>query len=102
MGKIVLTMQMSLDGVVSKEDQWMMLSEEIFEDYLEYYNTIETIVVGSHSYSSLANHWQRAENSSNSLERTIAKRINDLPKVVISRSNVDLILEEFTADCCKR
>ncbi|PTM59344.1 dihydrofolate reductase family protein [Desmospora activa] len=91
MGNIVLTMQMSLDGIVSNEDQWMMLSEEIFEDYLEYYNTVETIVVGGNTYSSMAQYWQQAEMSSNSLERAIAQRINDLPKVVISRSKVDLI-----------
>lgn len=91
MGKIVLTMQISLDGIVSHEDQWMTLSEEIFEDYLQYYQTVDTIVVGSNSYTSLAQHWQRAENSSNSLERAIAKRMNEIPKVVISRSEVDLM-----------
>lgn len=91
MGNIVLTMQMSLDGIVSDEYKWMTLSEEIFEDYLEYYNSVDTIVVGRNSYSSLAQHWQQAENSSNSLERAIAKRINEIPKIVISSSEVDLI-----------
>lgn len=91
MGNIILTMQMSLDGVVSGEDRWMTLSEEIFEDYLEYYNSVDTIIVGRNSYASLAQHWQQAENSSNWLERAIAVRINEIPKVVISRSEVDLI-----------
>lgn len=92
MGRILMTMQMSLDGIVSNEDKWMTLSEEIFEDYYEYYNTVETIIVGSNSYSSLAQHWQNAEEfSKNPLEQAIAKRINDIPKVVISRSEVNLV-----------
>lgn len=91
MGRIILTMQVSLDGIVSNEDQWMTLSEEIFEDYLEYYNTVDSIIVGSHSYASLAEHWQNAENSNNDLERAIAKRMNDIPKLVISRTEVDLV-----------
>ncbi|WP_248925008.1 dihydrofolate reductase family protein [Paenibacillus hamazuiensis] len=91
MGNIVLTMQLSLDGVVSDEYRWMSLCEEIFEDYLEYYNTVDTIIVGRNSYASLAGHWQQAENSSNSLERAIARRMNEIPKVVISHSEVELI-----------
>ncbi|CAH0120934.1 MULTISPECIES: dihydrofolate reductase family protein [unclassified Paenibacillus] len=92
MGKIVLTMQMSIDGVVSNEDRWMTLSEEIFEDYLEYYQSLEAIIIGGHSYSSMAHYWQNAEQSSHSpLERAIAERMNALPKVVISRSQLDLV-----------
>ncbi|GIO29554.1 MULTISPECIES: dihydrofolate reductase family protein [Paenibacillus] len=91
MGEIVLTMQVSLDGIVSDEHKWMTLSEEIFEDYLEYYKTVDTIIVGRNTYASLADYWQQAENSSkNSLERAIAQKMNDIPKVVISRSDVEL------------
>lgn len=91
MGKIILTMQLSLDSVVSDEHLWMMLSEEILEDYLDYYNTVDTIMVGKNSYASLAEYWQQAENSSNDLERAIARRMNEIPKVVISHSEVDLV-----------
>ncbi|MEJ8545055.1 hypothetical protein [Brevibacillus borstelensis] len=51
--------------------------------------TVDTIVVGRNSYSSLAQHWQQAEHSSDSLERAIAKRMNDIPKVMISRSDME-------------
>lgn len=84
-------MQLSVVSVVSEEYRWMMLNEEIFEDYLEYYNTVDTIIIGRNSYSSLAQHWQQAENSTNELERAIAKRMNDIPKMVISHSEVDLV-----------
>jgi hypothetical protein len=53
MRKIILYMQISLDGVVSNVDQWMTLSDEIVEDALESYNTVDTIVVGSNTYPSL-------------------------------------------------
>ncbi|CFX13597.1 Uncharacterized [Syntrophomonas zehnderi OL-4] len=43
MGELIITMQMSLDGVVSQEDRWMSLSEEILEDYLAYYKTVAAL-----------------------------------------------------------
>ncbi|QRG69018.1 dihydrofolate reductase family protein [Brevibacillus choshinensis] len=91
MGKVVLYMQVSLDGVVSDVEQWMNLSDEILEDALAYYDTLDAIVIGGHSYSSMAAYWQQAEDASDSaLERRFAKRINELPKIVISRSEQEL------------
>ncbi|EES72410.1 LOW QUALITY PROTEIN: hypothetical protein POTG_03018, partial [Paenibacillus sp. oral taxon 786 str. D14] len=40
---------------------------------------------------------QQAEHSANSLERAIAKRINEIPKAVISHSEVDLIWQNSRA-----
>lgn len=92
MGKAVLTMHMSLDSVVTNEDQWMKLNDEILEEYVDYYNRIDRIVVGGNTYAHLAEYWQNAEQSSGSdLERSIAKKINDIPKTVISRSLKDLV-----------
>lgn len=90
MGEIILTMQVSLDGIVSDEHLWMTLSREILEDYLDYYQTIDTIIVGRNSYGSLAEYWQQAENSSDALEQAIAKKMNDIPKLVVSHSDVEL------------
>lgn len=90
MGEIILTMQVSLDGIVSDEHLWMTLSREILEDYLDYYQTIDTIIVGKNSYASLAEYWQQAENSSDVLEQAIAKKMNDIPKLVVSHSDVEL------------
>lgn len=92
MGNVILTMHMSLDGVVTDEDQWMTFSDEILEEYLEYYNGIDRIIVGGNTYADLAGYWQNAEQSSRSpIERSIAKKINEIPKIVISRSRKDLI-----------
>lgn len=90
MGEIILTMQVSLDGIVSDEHLWMTLSREILEDYLDYYQTIDTIIVGRNSYGSLAEYWQQAENSSDALEQAIVKKMNDIPKLVVSHSDVEL------------
>lgn len=92
MRKVILTMQMSLDGIVSDVEQWMKMSDEIMEDSLGYYHTLGAIVVGGHSYTSLAEYWQNVEKTSGStLERAFAKRINEIRKFVISRSKVDLV-----------
>jgi hypothetical protein len=70
-------MQISLDGVVSDSEHWITLIDEILADALEYYDTLDAILVGSKSYPSLAEYWQSAEMSSQSpLERTFARRIN--------------------------
>jgi dihydrofolate reductase len=91
MGKVVLYMQISVDGVVSDVERWMSLSDEILEDALAYYDTLDAIVIGGNTYPSMARYWQQAEISSDSaLERRFAKRINALPKVVISRSEQEL------------
>lgn len=94
MGKIILTMQISLDGIVSDVDEWMSLSDEIVEASLAYYQTLDAIIIGGRTYPSLAEYWQNAEQSSDSeLERRFAKKINEIEKIVISRSNVDLTWE---------
>lgn len=91
MSKVILTMQTSLDGVVSDVEQWMTVSDEIIEDSLEFYDTLDSIIIGGNTYPSLVEYWQNAEKSSGSeLERRFAKRINEIEKLVISRSEVDL------------
>lgn len=92
MGQIIVTMQISLDGIVSHEDRWMTMSDEILEDYLAYYQSVDAIVVGGNTYADLAQYWQDAEISSGSaLERDVAKRINDIPKIVLARHQRDLV-----------
>jgi len=85
-------MQISLDGVVSDPEKWMNLSDEIMEDALEYYDTLDLVVMGSQTYPSIAAYWQAAEQSSTSpLVQTFAKKIKEMKKLVISRSSVNLL-----------
>lgn len=91
MGEIIITMQMSLDGVVSQEDRWMSLSDEILEDYLTYYKTVGALVIGGNTYEGLAQYWPNAETSSgSSIERAVAKSLNDHRKFVLTRAEIDL------------
>lgn len=97
MRKVILYMQISLDGVVSDPENWMTLSDEIIEDALKSYNEIDTVLVGSNTYASLAEYWKNAEHSSpSSLERSFAKRINEIRKIVISHAQVDLVWNNST------
>jgi dihydrofolate reductase len=68
------------------------LKEEFLEDMVDYYDTLDAVLVGGNTYFSMAEYWQNAEKSSDStLERTIANKINDIKKIVISRSELDLV-----------
>ncbi|MEF3306280.1 hypothetical protein [Paenibacillus sp. GYB003] len=72
MGEIIITMPMSLDGVVSQEERRMTLSDEILEDYLSYYKTVDALIVGGNTYEGLAQYWPNAGASSDSsIERAV-------------------------------
>lgn len=89
MRKITLYMQSSVDGIVSDPDRWANISDEILEDALQMYENIGTVVFGGRSYPSMAQYWTGAEQTSTSeLERAFAKKINEIDKIVISRSPV--------------
>jgi dihydrofolate reductase len=91
MGKFIVTMQMSLDGVVSEVERWMTLSDEMLKDMGDAYDTVDAVLVGGHTYASMAEYWQQAERTSESeLERAIARKINAIKKYVISRGDVEL------------
>ncbi|TXJ26799.1 MAG: deaminase [Chitinophagaceae bacterium] len=91
MRKVILKMQLSLDGVVSGEGEWMSFSESIVSDAMKYYQTLDTIIIGSRFYSFLSDYWQTAEKSSNSsIEKSFAARINSIDKIVLSRSPMNL------------
>ena len=82
MGKVVLYMQMSLDGVVGDVDQWAIISDEIMNQSNKRYDDIAISIYGGNTYPGMAEYWQDAEkNSSDPLEKAFAKKIND--KVVV-------------------
>ena len=92
MRNINLYMHISLDGMITNLERWMSYSDEMLEEAYEYYKSVDSIVIGGNTYSSMAEYWQTAEFSSESaLERSVAKRINEIEKVVISRSLKDLV-----------
>ncbi len=91
MRKVILYMQISLDGVISNSDEWMSFSDDIVLDTLDYYKTIDTVIFGSNTYPFMSDYWQTAEQSSNSpIEKEFAKQLNERNKIVLSRSPVNL------------
>lgn len=91
MGKIILSFQISLDGVVSDVDEWMSFSDDILKDAIDYYNDIDAAIFGGGTYTFMSDYWQKAEHSSNSsLEREFAKKLNDKTKIILSRSPLEL------------
>jgi len=84
-------MQISLDGVISHENQWMSFSDDIILDAMDYYNTLDTLIFGSKTYPYMKDYWTKAEHFSKSpIESTFAKIINNFSKIVLSRSSLDL------------
>ena len=91
MRKIILSFQISLDGVVSDVDEWMSFSDDILADAIEYYDDIDGAIFGGGTYQFMSDYWQKAEQSSQSpLERKFAKKLNDTKKIVFSRKPLDI------------
>jgi hypothetical protein len=58
----------------------MTLSDEILEDHIAYYRTVDAVVFGAGTYEGLSQYWPEAEASSASqAERALARQLNDLP-----------------------
>ena len=83
---------MSLDNVVSDPEKWMIMNDELLLESIKYYSTIDTVLIGSRTYPFLAEYWQKAEKSSTSaVEKKFAKKLNNINKLVLTQSSVDLV-----------
>ena len=91
MRKVVLYLNMTLDGVVSDVEKWANISDELLTDSIERYGRNGTVIFGGNSYPSMAEYWQQAEISSeNPQEKRLAQLLNDKPKLIISRSDMEI------------
>jgi dihydrofolate reductase len=91
MRKIILHLHQSLDGIVSDPDKWMTMSDEIIEDADRSYEDLDTIITGGNTYPSLAAYWQKAVSAASSIERHFAQQINQIKKLVLSRTSKNLV-----------
>jgi dihydrofolate reductase len=92
MRKIFLHFAITLDGMVSNVEQWVSFTDEAMKDTSAYHDTVDAIIFGNNNYAPLAAYWQHTETSSTSAaERTFAKKINDMPKFVLSHGEVELV-----------
>src|SRR5687768_5640039 len=92
MRKIILHFAITLDGMVSNVEQWVSLTDEATEDTSAYHDMVDAIIFGKNTYAPLAEYWQNAETSSNStVERSFAKKINNIHKFVLSHGEVEIV-----------
>jgi dihydrofolate reductase len=83
---------MTADGMVSNVEQWVSLTDDAMKDGSAFHDTVDTIIFGHNNYAPLAGYWQDAETSANSAEeRSFAKKINDMHKLVLSHNDVELV-----------
>lgn len=86
--KLFVSMMVSLDGFIegpNRELDWHVQGED-FEQYCrEMLNSIDLILLGRVSYEMMIGYWPAAEvNPSSPTELGFARRMNELPKVVLS------------------
>ena len=85
MRKIFLHFAVTADGMVSNVEQWVSFTDEAMKDTSAYHDTVDAIIFGKNNYAPLAEYWQNEETASNSAaERAFAKKINNMPKFVLS------------------
>lgn len=83
---------MSLDGVVSDLPHWMKMTDDILNDASAFYETLDTMLMGSRTYPQLASYWKNALlNPISYAELELARHINSKKKLVLSRSAQPLV-----------
>lgn len=95
MGKLVLSMMMTLDGFVAgpnNELDWVVWEDEMDRDAIELMRSVDTMLVGYGAYKDMATYWPAALAKPNSESEAIfAKLINAKPKVIISQTQEKLL-----------
>jgi dihydrofolate reductase len=88
MRKVVLSMQVSLDGFIARpngELDWHLVDGEFNEYAKDLLDSVDTLVFGRVTYQLMAAFWPTAT-TNGPVEARIAERLNTLPKVVFSRT----------------
>lgn len=83
MRRLIVSNVMSLDGFFedsNKKIDWFVVDEEFFEYAREMLRSVDTILFGRATYEHMAAYWPSAPPDE------IADKMNQLPKVVVSRT----------------
>lgn len=95
MGKIILSMMMTLDGFVAgpnNELDWVVWEDEMDRDAATLMNAADAMLVGYGAYKDMAAYWPAALTKPNSeSEGAFAKLINDKPKIVVAQTKERLL-----------
>lgn len=94
-GKIILSMMMTLDGYISGlkgELDWVVWEDEMDRDAAKLIQSVDAMLVGYGAYRDMASYWPAALTKSGSeSEGTFARLINDKPKVILSQTDEELL-----------
>lgn len=95
MGKLTLSMMITLDGFVAgsnNELDWVVWEDEMDRDASELMQSVDTMLVGYGAYKDMVGYWPAAlTKPSSESEGAFAKLINEKPKVIISQSEQELL-----------
>jgi dihydrofolate reductase len=88
MTNVVLSVQVSLDGFIARlngELDWHLVDREVHEYARDLLDSFDTLVFGRVTYQVMADYWPTAT-PNDPVEARIAERLNNLPKLVFSRT----------------
>lgn len=95
MGKLTLSMMMTLDGFIAGPDNeldWVVWEEAMDRDATELIESVDTMLVGYGAYKDMVGYWPVAlTKPSSESEGDFAKLINEKPKVIISQTEEELL-----------
>jgi dihydrofolate reductase len=79
MGRLIVSVQTTLDGVIDQEREWMDLDLDPAQHGVEQLRAAEALILGRETYERLAAYWPPADGP-------YAELINPMPKHVASRT----------------
>jgi len=91
MGKLIYSLNVSLDGYIETVDHrldWANVDDELHAWFNDHSRTLAASLYGRRMYEVMAGYWPTAESdpNANETERDFARIWNALPKVVFSRT----------------
>lgn len=94
MKKLIVAMQMTLDGYISGakgESDWLLSDEEEWKEMFNELDSVDTILVGRNMYSEYVQYWRAVlkDESADVNERKYAQRAHEIPHIVFSRTMAD-------------
>ena len=91
MRKVILHMNMSLDGVVSDVEKWADINSSAMDESIERYTKLDTVIFGGATFPGMAEYWQKAEKSSKSAKaKKLAKALGEKQKIALTNRPMEV------------